>query len=156
MECVHEGGRGAADGTLVRKARQCMTAGLTPDLLEELRTQLTAMRAQLRGELGVLFTDERTQGREDLAASRYEEVHDIGEDGAVLEELERDSGSVAVIRERLGDVEHALEKFGLGTYGVCETCSQPIPLARLRLVPEARFDVQHQADHEAQSGGTRA
>ena len=31
----------------------------------------------------------------------------------------------------LTEVEHALEKFDAGTYGVCEICGAPIPEARL-------------------------
>jgi RNA polymerase-binding transcription factor DksA len=52
-------------------------------------------------------------------------------------------------------VDRALAKFDAGTYGVCERCGQPIPLARLRRVPAARFDAPHQAEFEARTGAGR-
>ena len=42
------------------------------------------------------------------------------------------------IRESLAEVEHALAKFDTGTYGLCETCKQPIAPARLEAMPAAR------------------
>ncbi len=130
-----------------------MHSELTPAILDELRAQLEQARARLQADLRVLHTDERTEGREDPAESRYEEVHDRGEDSATLEGLEREADTVAVIRQQLGEVEHALSKFSQGTYGLCEDCGEPIPLARLRLVPEARYDARHQAEHEARTPG---
>jgi DnaK suppressor protein len=128
-----------------------MSAELTKAVLKELRGQLEASRAQLMRQLRLLHVDEVEQGREDTSESRYEEVHDLGEDSADLEALERDAGNVAVVRAQLADVNRALDKFAAGTYGLCEQCGQPIPLARLRRVPSARFDAPHQAEYEARA-----
>jgi len=35
------------------------------------------------------------------------------------------------------DVAHALARLEIGGYGICEDCSQPISIERLRAVPEA-------------------
>ncbi len=43
------------------------------------------------------------------------------------------------LRETLGEVEHALEKMGTGSFGLCENCGKPIPAARLEAMPTARF-----------------
>lgn len=128
-----------------------MSAELTPTILDELRAQLQQTRTQLASQLRTLHADEEEQGREDTDESRFEEVHDLGEDSADLEALERDAGNVAVVRAQLEDVDRALEKFDAGTYGVCEQCGLPIPLARLRRVPAARFDAPHQAEYEART-----
>lgn len=40
-------------------------------------------------------------------------------------------------RDRLGDVDRALERLGSGRYGRCETCGRPIDPARLRARPAA-------------------
>ena len=45
--------------------------------------------------------------------------------------------------------EHTLAKFDAGTYGICERCGRPIPLARLRVLPEARYDVGYEEEVEA-------
>ncbi len=39
----------------------------------------------------------------------------------------------------LGEVEAALERLRLGTYGICLASHHPIPLLRLRAVPWTRF-----------------
>jgi DnaK suppressor protein len=43
------------------------------------------------------------------------------------------------IREQLDEVEHALHKFGKGTYGLCDICGQPIESARLEVLPQANL-----------------
>ncbi len=52
---------------------------------------------------------------------------------------------------QLIEVEHALAKLERGSYGLCERCGRPIPLARLRALPEARYDVEHQAEVDARA-----
>jgi len=37
----------------------------------------------------------------------------------------------------LNEVEHALQKYEKGTYGVCDVCGQPIGLERLEVFPQA-------------------
>ncbi|MEK7070902.1 MAG: TraR/DksA C4-type zinc finger protein, partial [Patescibacteria group bacterium] len=43
------------------------------------------------------------------------------------------------LHRKVVDMDLALTKVEKGTYGRCEKCSMPIPLARLELIPEARF-----------------
>ena len=39
-------------------------------------------------------------------------------------------------RERLGELQQALERIDAGTYGTCAVCGSPIPHARLEAFPE--------------------
>jgi DnaK suppressor protein len=48
------------------------------------------------------------------------------------------------LEDTLLDVEEALRKFGLGTYGICESCGMTIDWARLEAMPEARFCIKCQ------------
>ncbi len=41
------------------------------------------------------------------------------------------------IIDQLAEVEHALHKFEEGTYGLCDSCGQPIDPARLEALPQA-------------------
>jgi RNA polymerase-binding transcription factor DksA len=41
-------------------------------------------------------------------------------------------------RQRLADLDDALERFDAGTYGVCEVCGLPIAAERLAVRPSAR------------------
>lgn len=115
-----------------------LTPGILDELrarLEESRKQLTAEVARRRGAEGVgdrPETDPNTEPRGDMA----DQSVDIQ---AWATNRQEDLDMTA----RLGDIEHALEKFALGTYGMCEGCGRPIPVARLRIIPEARFDVEH-------------
>lgn len=58
----------------------------------------------------------------------------------------RAKGSVArpCPTEVLVDVERALAKFALGTYGHCERCGAEIDWARLEVKPEARLCIRCQ------------
>ncbi len=43
------------------------------------------------------------------------------------------------LKNRLEEVNHALEKFRMGTYGVCEQCKRPIEMEVLDIDPESRL-----------------
>jgi RNA polymerase-binding transcription factor DksA len=68
---------------------------------------------------------------------------------------ERLAGLVERIGERevgeLREIGAALHRIADGTWGRCETCGEPVPAARLRVVPEARFCVSCAPE----SAGTR-
>ncbi len=41
--------------------------------------------------------------------------------------------------QTLREIDEALNRLASGTYGICESCGEPIPLARLEVVPYTRF-----------------
>ena len=49
----------------------------------------------------------------------------------------------ASLQEQLDEVEHALAKFAVGTYGLCEVSGEPIPEARLEAMPATRVRVEY-------------
>ena len=51
-------------------------------------------------------------------------------------------------RSRLNAVEAALKRVEKGSYGLCDSCEKPIPIARLRVLPFARCCVQCQQAEE--------
>jgi DnaK suppressor protein len=52
-------------------------------------------------------------------------------------ELEKRLTLENLIRQELAAVQHALDKFEKGKYGLCENCGQPIPPERLEALPQA-------------------
>ena len=52
-------------------------------------------------------------------------------------ELEKRLALEKRIREQSAEVEHALHKFQEETYGLCDSCGQPIDPARLEALPQA-------------------
>ena len=65
-----------------------------------------------------------------------------GEGGTTNIDRERDLALVAQARLHIEDIDHALHKLNVGTYGACETCGQPIMKARLKAIPQARQCIQ--------------
>ena len=94
--------------------------------LESERKRLTEEMEQLKSTIRP--ADERREGspfgkREEEATESYE--------------LERRLTLEKSIREQLASVEHALQKFEDGTYGLCDNCGKPIAPERLEALPQA-------------------
>ena len=98
-----------------------------------LRSRLESERKRLSEELEQLKSsvrpaDERREGspfgkREEEATESFE--------------LERRLSLEKRLIDQLAGVEHALQKFEDGTYGLCDSCGQPIDPARLEALPQA-------------------
>ncbi len=58
-------------------------------------------------------------------------------------------------QDALYEIDQALKRIELGTYGVCEMCSKPISRARLEAIPFTRFTVDCQSQLEKQSKASR-
>ena len=92
------------------------------------RAQLEEERARIQGQL-------EQMGHFGTGMSFDEGFADSGQVTAERGEVEALANSLV---ETLTEIEHALEKFDGGTYGVCETCGAAIPEARLEAKPAAR------------------
>ena len=68
-----------------------------------------------------------------------------GEGDTLNIERARDLTLSAQARAAVDEIDHALAKFDLGTYGICETSGDPIPAERLEAIPWARQQVQYKA-----------
>jgi DnaK suppressor protein len=102
-------------------------------------------RQELRREL----LDTRTQV---LARGRIRAREALDEVTALADETDQAATSTAQFyglrlaekdRKLVALIEHALDKFNDGRYGICEGSDEPIPLARLRLRPWARYSIEY-------------
>lgn len=103
--------------------------------LAKIRSRLDRERKRLQTELEQLRasaqpTEVRREGspfgkREEEATESFE--------------LEKRLALEKQIKEKLNEIEHALDKFAQGTYGLCDICGQPIDPARLEALPEANL-----------------
>ena len=66
-----------------------------------------------------------------------------GEGDTLQVERERDLALSARARQEIEEIDRALEKLKLGTYGICEISGEPIPRARLQAIPQARERVEY-------------
>jgi RNA polymerase-binding transcription factor DksA len=121
---------------------------LTPGVQEELRAALLTRRGDVRRRIADLRRSEQgsVDQPEDVTTLDPSDTADASVD---LQDQEDTSEALLALQEQLGEIEHALAKFATGTYGVCERCGRPIPLARLRVLPEARYDVEYEEEVEA-------
>ena len=58
-------------------------------------------------------------------------------------------------QDALYEIDEALKRIELGSYGKCEMSGKPIPRARLEAIPFARFTVECQSQLEKQSKASR-
>ena len=103
----------------------------TRHLIDEFRDRLAA--ARLRLARTVATTDEDLEA---LAARESREIAEDAATGTVGDLLSRLQGQE---RYELDEIDAAQARLEAGLYGTCEGCHHPIPLARLRAVPAARF-----------------
>jgi RNA polymerase-binding transcription factor DksA len=58
-------------------------------------------------------------------------------------------------QDALYEIEEALKRIEIGSYGVCEMSNKPIPHTRLEAIPFARFTVECQQQLEKENRGRR-
>ena len=70
-------------------------------------------------------------------------------------ELEKRLALEERLRESLTWVEHALEKYEAGTYGLCDSCGKPIEEGRLEAIPQASLCLNCKASQAKEIKGIR-
>jgi RNA polymerase-binding protein DksA len=99
--------------------------------------QLQELKEQLEKEAGELEAQLSSVSREADFGSDTET--DFSQEADEAEEFSNNLGMQEALKERLQNIEHALEKMNRGTYGKCENCGKDIPLEVLKAAPESRL-----------------
>jgi DnaK suppressor protein len=104
---------------------------------KQLRSHLESEQKRLLEELEQLEANARPAEvrREGSPFSKREE------EATESLELEKRLALEKQVRDHLAEVEHALRKFEEGTYGLCDSCGQPIAPDRLEALPQASLCV---------------
>ncbi len=109
------------------------------------KAEVAELRAELESEIAGL-RDEIAKAESDIADRLTDSVIDAGDDpadaGAKTFQREHDLALTHNSRELLAQNERALARVAAGTYGVCESCGEPIGKARLQAFPRATLCVQ--------------
>jgi len=104
---------------------------------KQLRSHLESEQKRLLGELEQLKANIRpTEVRREGSPFGKRE-----EEATESFEFEKRLAVEKQIRDHLAEVAHALSKFEKGTYGLCDSCSQPIAPDRLEALPQASLCV---------------
>jgi DnaK suppressor protein len=101
-------------------------------LLLEDRDQTMQRLAALTDDFGEVVAASRDTNADD--------EHDP-EGATIAFERSQVDALVRQARRHLSEIDAALDRVAAGTYGLCETCGQPIPVARLEARPTARVCV---------------
>jgi DnaK suppressor protein len=122
---------------------------MTTTAFSKLRRYLESEQKRLTDELEQLQTsastsDERRDGSP--FGKREEEATETLE-------LEKRLALENRIRQELAGIEHALQKFEEGTYGLCDNCGQPIDPARLEALPQASLCLNCKAQQAKNAKG---
>jgi DnaK suppressor protein len=78
---------------------------------------------------------------EDMEPGDIQFDEESGEGGTMAVERERDLTLSAQARAAVDEIDRALRKIEIGSYGICEKCETPIPKARLKALPYAALCV---------------
>jgi len=104
--------------------------------IQQQRHRLTKLREELRRSIR---TDQSEEAG--LHSQSVGEAHEYEDDAQKLAMLENEGNLVDRNRQRLRDIERALQKIEDGTYGHSDASGAPIPRERLEAVPEAIYTV---------------
>jgi DnaK suppressor protein len=108
-----------------------------------LETKYKALQEKMEADL-VRLREQLEQVRETGSGDGRREGSPYGkkeEEAAETAEIENRLAIEKRLLEQINDIESALNKFGNGTYGVCEKCGQPIAIERLEIIPQASLCV---------------
>jgi len=116
---------------------------LTEKDLETFQNNLLDRRVQI--EKNLRGTTLELEGMRDL------ELNDEGDYAAASAETIVDSAILVQQRKELNEIELALDKIKVGTFGICEMCEEPIGRERLEVKNFARFCITCREINEKES-----
>ena len=126
-------------------------AKLSTKDINRLEQRLRARHMELREHIRSALLESKRQDYAELAGL----VHDRGEESVA--DVLTSANFAAVDREvgELRDVEDALERIRVGSYGVCDACGGEIERERLEAYPTARRCIDCERQHEVSRAGGR-
>lgn len=119
-------------------------------------TNFKILRSRLESERGRLIEEfEQLKASANTTEDRREgsPFGKREEEATETLELEKRLALERRIREQLVGVEHALHKFEEKTYGLCDSCGQPIDPARLEALPQASLCMNCKAQQAKNAKG---
>ncbi|MFG2038562.1 TraR/DksA family transcriptional regulator [Dactylosporangium sp. NPDC048998] len=102
---------------------------------QDIRSALDARRAELAEEYAAAVAEMTLAGTADSG-------DDVADLGTKAFNREQEFALAVSIRNRMEQVERALERLDAGYYGTCETCREEIPVARLAAFPSVTLCVR--------------
>jgi DnaK suppressor protein len=120
---------------------------LTPEQLAEFRELLIAKRAVLVGDVHNMESQALTSGSGSLSNMPSH----LAEQGSEAYDQSLSLDLAAADRKLIKEIDDAIQRIDVGTYGICEATGKPIKLERLRELPWARYSIEAAREIERQS-----
>jgi DnaK suppressor protein len=124
----------SVDDLRVRAGEEPWTADELKDVARDLVADVDRLQAEL---------EQADAGLTDLLRNSGDGAGDDQADsGSSALEREHELTLVNNTRDLLQQTQHALDRIRSGTYGVCESCGEPVGKARLQAFPRANLCVE--------------
>jgi DnaK suppressor protein len=115
--------------------------------MSDYKTQLEAELLRVEEALKTIATLDESNG-DWVAVPDAEERAEADENSEAdgVEEWNERRATVASLETAYNNTKQALQKLEIGTFGICEICSNPIEADRLAVIPTARTCKEHRDD----------
>ncbi len=107
----------------------------SPTALQSIRDNLVTERSELEEQLKEIEESVFQSPQSEVSGEVGYDTDDYADAGSATFEREKDLSIANNVQDLLVKVNRALEKIDEGTYGVCESCGNPIDSARLKALP---------------------
>jgi len=115
-------------------------------LLEKCEKRLLEEKAKILGRYREKEEIQQRLGEESREPRDLEDIGQITYTEELLDNLSQ------VEMQTIREIEYALEKINRGSYGICESCGEEIPEARLCAIPWTRYCASCAEEVERQTG----
>jgi len=136
---------------------ETVISNLTGEREEEgVTTSFNLLRSRLESEQKRLIGELEQSRASVRPANERREGSPFGkreEEATETLELETRLALEKRVRDQLAEIEHTLSKFEKGTYGLCDSCGQPIDPARLEALPQANLCLSCKASQAKNAKG---
>ena len=120
---------------------------LSRQQVKQFRQLLIIERAKFAGEIKAIAQETSKSPREASGDLSAYTVH-MADMSADAYEREVSMNIVSSEQEVLYQIDDALKRIDEGTFGICEQCTKPITMSRLKAVPYASLCIKCQRDKE--------
>jgi RNA polymerase-binding protein DksA len=110
--------------------------------LDQFRNLLLEKRRLLAGDVTTLENAALQNSRQDASGDLSKMPLDMADIGSDNYEQEFTLGLIETEQATLGEIEEALERIDKKLFGKCVACNGPIPKARLKVKPHAKYCIE--------------
>jgi RNA polymerase-binding protein DksA len=110
--------------------------------LEQFRKLLLAKRRAVGGDVSALEKAALQNSRQDASGDLSKMPLDMADIGTDNYEQEFTLGLIETEQATLQEIDEALQRIEKKVFGKCTHCGRPIPLARLKVKPHAKYCIE--------------